>query len=584
MAVWKRHYRLANKTARMNLYRGKEDSYEPAGSSKNYRSFLPEVYAGFPNRLDRFRQYDMMENDPEIHAALDILADFCTQNNEDNDGNPFTINFSDETPDTIIETIQSLLKDWIKLNNLDRRIFDVVRASLKYGDYFFVRDPETFELYPANPFKIEKVIVDESKGKEIEQYFIKDLELNLQAQVATASVETTNNYSIPGTAAISNISGSQGMPGTQTNSQMGGSQSSRFINSAQSFAVNAENVIHMSMNSGDDPNWPFGTSVLESIYKTYKQKELLEDAIIIYRIQRAPERRVFKIDVGNLPHHKAMQFVERMKNEMHQRRIPTRDGSGSESFSLMDTAYNPMSILEDFYLPVTADGRGSDITTLPGGESLGQIDDLRFWNNKLIRGLKIPSSYLPFGPDDGTQTHNDGRMGQVLVQEIRFAKYCQRLQNNFCTTFDAEFKRYLDYKGYNINVSDFDLRFNPPMNFAEWTKIEMLNSSISLFTQMNDVPFISKRIAMEEFLQWDEEKIARNARMWREENPSKLSGLSALMADEELATGAPGLQSVGVGLPEDDFGPEEDTENSEGGDDFGNEEGLDSPLGGADEL
>jgi len=923
----------------MNLYRNREDGeYSPTGSSKNYRSFLPEVYAGFPNRLDRFRQYDMMENDPEVNAALDILTDFCTQNNDDNDGNPFNIEFGSDTPDTIIESIQSALENWVKINRLDRRIFDIVRSALKYGDYFFVRDPETFELYPANPYKIEKVIVDESKGKEIEQYFIRDLELNLQAQVATAAVETTNNYSIPGTAAVTNITGHQGTPGVQTSSQMGGSQASRFINSTQSFAVNAEHVVHLSMNSGDDPNWPFGTSVLEPIYKTFKQKELLEDSIIIYRIQRAPERRVFKIDVGNLPHQKAMAFVERMKNEMHQRRIPTRDGSGSNNFTLMDTAYNPMcldmntkiplldgrtltiselekehkegkqnwayscdhitgkivpgkitwagktridakvleltldngktvictpdhklvsrengfveaqdvkvndsmmpfytreksignekvkyqqiydnadkkwnfthrvvgeylrntvvkesvfdsrfanykknivhhcdfnslnndpsnlqymsqsdhvllhteiakthgfgnnpeaiqkgtdaakaklewlkendqnsyqefvnkransqkkwresltdeewgiivqkrnesiqkyrdnhpeyidqilqagrkgnlamqermknsklekerrakiskaitenwkkrkeekelynhkvvkirelpsrdvgtitidgreefhafhtfaidagifiknSILEDFYLPVTADGRGSDITTLPGGESLGQIDDLRNWNNKLIRGLKIPSSYLPFGPDDGTQTFNDGRTGQVLVQEIRFAKYCQRLQSNFSPTFDSEFKKFLEFRGYNIDISDFELRFNRPMNFAEWTKIEMMNSSISLFTQMVEMPFISKRLAMEEFLQWDEEKIARNARMWREENPSKLKGLAGMVADDDLLDGAPGLQSVGV-APGNDF----DMEPDEGsGDEFGNEEGLSSPLGGSE--
>lgn len=555
----------------MNLYRNKDDAgYEPTGSSKNYQSFLPEVYAGFPNRIDRFRQYDMMENDPEINAAMDILTDFCTQNNDDDGGNPFRIEFGNDTPDTVIETIQSILKGWVKLNNLDRRIFDIVRSTLKFGDYFFVRDPETFELYPANPYNIEKVVVDESRGKEIEQYFIKNLELNLQGQVATAAVATTNNYAISGTAATTNLTGSQGTTGGGTNSQMGGSASSRFANNPQSFAVGAENVVHVSMNAGDDPNWPFGTSVLEAIYKTYKQKELLEDAIIIYRIQRAPERRVFKIDVGNLPHHKAMAFVERMKNEMHQRRIPTRDGSGSNSFSLMDTAYNPMSILEDFYLPVTADGRGSDITTLPGGESLGQIDDLRFWNNKLIRGLKIPSSYLPFGPDDGAQTFNDGRLGQVFVQEIRFAKYCQRLQNNFAPTFDAEFKKFLEYKGYNIDITDFEVRFNKPMNFAIWTKIEMMNSSISLYTQMADRPEISTRLAMEEFLQWDDEIIARNARMWREENPTKLKGVASLVADDDMADGAPGLQSVGVGLPGED-------------EDFGNEEGLDSPLGGEDE-
>jgi hypothetical protein len=87
-------------------------------------------------------------------------------------------------------------------------------------------------------------------------------------------------------------------------------------------------VVHLSLNEGLDYFWPFGQSILENIFKVYKQKELLEDSVLIYRVQRAPERRIFKIDVGNMPSHMAMQFVERVKNEMHQRRIPTITGGG----------------------------------------------------------------------------------------------------------------------------------------------------------------------------------------------------------------------------------------------------------------
>ena len=107
--------------------------------------------------------------------------------------------------------------------------------------------------------------------------------------------------------------------------------------------------------------FPFGQSILEQVFKVYKQKELLEDAIIIYRVQRAPERRVFYIDVGNMPTHLAMQFVERVKNEINQRRIPSTSGG----VNYIDATYNPMSINEDYFFPQTAEGRGSKVDTLP---------------------------------------------------------------------------------------------------------------------------------------------------------------------------------------------------------------------------
>ena len=157
--------------------------------------------------------------------------------------------------------------------------------------------------------------------------------------------------------------------------------------------------------------WPFGQSILENIFKVYKQKELLEDAVLIYRVQRAPERRMFKIDVGNMPSHMAMAFVERVKNEIHQRRIPSSQGGPS----LLDATYNPLSMNEDYFFPVTADGRGSSVDLLQGGQNLGEIDDLKYFNNRLARGLRVPSSYLPTGPEDNSTPLSDGRVGTAMI-------------------------------------------------------------------------------------------------------------------------------------------------------------------------
>jgi hypothetical protein len=262
--------------------------------------------------------------------------------------------------------------------------------------------------------------------------------------------------------------------------------------------------------------------LLESIFKVYKQKELLEDAIIIYRVQRAPERRVFYVDVGNMPSHLAMQFVERVKTEIHQRRIPSKTGGGA---NVIDSAYNPLSINEDYFFPQTAEGRGSKVETLPGGSSLGEIDDLRYFTNKLVRGLRIPSSYLPTGADDGASQYNDGRVGTAYIQELRFNNYCERLQSNVQEVFNREFKLYLRTKGANIDFAMFDLKLTPPQNFAAYRQAELDNNRISTFAQMAAIPYMSNRFAMERFLGLSQEEIAENERLWREENDENIENL-----------------------------------------------------------
>jgi hypothetical protein len=254
---------------------------------------------------------------------------------------------------------------------------------------------------------------------------------------------------------------------------------------------------------------------LENVYKVYKQKELLEDAILIYRIQRAPERRVFHIDVGNMPSHMAMAFVERVKNEIHQRRIPSQSGGGQ---NVIDSAYNPLSINEDYFFPMTADGRGSKVDVLPGGTNLGEIDDLKYFTNKLFRGLRIPSSYLPTGADDSQASFNDGRVGTAYIQELRFNKYCERLQWLITESFDSEFKMYMNSCGVNIDSNLFELNFNPPMNFASTRQSALDSERINTFNTIQQIPYMSNRFALKRFLGLTDDEMADNERLWAEEN------------------------------------------------------------------
>jgi hypothetical protein len=209
-----------------------------------------------------------------------------------------------------------------------------------------------------------------------------------------------------------------------------------------------------------------------------------------------------------------MAFVERVKNEMHQRRIPTYGGGGQ---NIMDSSYNPLSINEDFFFPVGADGRGSDVTTLPGGQNLGEIDDLKYFNNKMARGLRVPSSYLPTAPDDSDRTMQDGKVGTALIQEYRFNQYCERLQALIMQKLDDEFKMFLRWRGFNIDAGLFQIKFNPPQNFASYRQAELDTSRITAFTSLEALPYMSKRFLLERFLGLTEDEIQQNSKLWKEE-------------------------------------------------------------------
>jgi hypothetical protein len=552
---WKKYFKVANTGGQLSPISGQNQfglpnyprqtgaGYENGGTGndfafRNYASRLPEVYSGHPNRIERYNQYENMDCDSEVNACLDIIAEFSTQMNQDNE-TPFDIAFTDKPTDNEVEIIKKQLQQWCKLNKMDQRIFKLFRNTIKYGDQVFVRDPETFEMYWVDMVKVARVIVNESEGKRPEQYIIRDINPNFQNM--SVAQKTTQDYY------VSRATGSIGQnnytaPNGGGYGGAGGSGQSRFTQAMNETCIDARHVVHLSLNEGLDYFWPFGQSILENIFKVYKQKELLEDSVLIYRVQRAPERRVFKIDVGDMPSHMAMQFVERVKNEMHQRRIPTITGGGA---NMMDASYNPLSINEDFFFPFNgSSGRGSSVDTLAGGTNLGEIDDLKYFNNKMARGLRVPSSYLPTGPDDSNLAMNDGRVGTALIQEYRFNQYCMRLQRAIMQKLDDEFKMFLRWRGFNIDAGLFSISFCEPQNFASYRQSELDTTRIAAFTQLEQMPYMSKRFMMKRYLGLTEEEIVENEQLWREERDEP----------ELTTTQGQDLRSIGVtpaGLEQD---------------------------------
>ena len=536
----------------------------------NYSSYLPDVYSGSPNRIERYTQYETMDADPEVNAALDILAEFTTQK-EKNGHSAFCIDWRTKATNSEIKILGEYLSQWSKLQQFDVRIFRILRNTFKYGDAFFIRDPENQKWTYIDPTKIVKIIANESEGKKPEQYVIRDLNPNFMNLVTTMIAPNNQSANKSGSSTPYAAGGgvaSRGMGAVST------AAGSRFDKKDGEYAIDAEHVIHLSLSEGLDNNYPFGNSLLENIFKVYKQKELLEDAILIYRIQRAPERRIFHIDVGNMPSHLAMAFVERVKDQIHQRRIPSQNGGGQ---NVIDSAYNPLSINEDYFFPKSADGRGSDVTTLPGGTNLGEIDDLKYFTNKLFRGLRIPSSYLPTGADDSQSSYNDGRVGTAYIQELRFNKYCERLQALISRVFDEEFKRYIYTRGVNVDSTLFDLKFNPPLNFASSRQASLDAERITSFTTVAALPYVSHRFALKRFLGLNDDEMAENERLWSEEQGTGQS--TGTDSAGELRSA--GLSAGGIASDTNSESDLSAPEGMEGQDQMGMEPNAGQGLGGA---
>ena len=561
---WRKHFSpVDNSGLPLNL-QSQSQSTSHGEVISRYASWLPEVYSGSPNRKIRYQQYDNMDGDSEINAALDTIAEFGTQEDEST-GLPFCINYNEDPSETESKIINKTLQQWCNLNQLHKRVFRIFRNAIKYGDQVFVRDPETFELFWIDVANVEKVIVNESEGKKPEIYFVKGLSPNFQELVAT---NVSPLHQRP-------YGAGQGITGIMSpvNARQGGNwMSGSGEGTDQGIPVKAEHIVHISLSEGMDNVWPFGVSILEPVFKLFKQKELLEDSIIIYRVHRAPERRVFMIDVGNMPPHKARQYLEQVKYEVQQKRVPGRNKEGQ---TIADSAYNPMSMLEDYFFAQTAEGRGSKVDTLAGGENLGQIDDLRYFNNRLLRGLRVPSSYLPTGPEDGSAVYNDGKVGVAYIQEYRFAKYVERLQKQIQEELDHEFKLFLKHRGIELDTGNFYIEFNKPMNFSSYRELQIESERAQLFGQVQGIPFMSNQFKLEKYLGLTEDEIKRNEELWRQEN-----GATAPVSPME--PGGPGLGTIGI-RPMPDMDPDldmdmgaeigADIESGEelGGDDIGGE-------------
>jgi len=189
---WKKYFTPVPTSTGTSLSPLNGSTQAKAGPARtNYSSFLPDVYTGSPNRVERYQQYEVMDSDPEVNAALDILAEFTTQKLKDGK-TPFLATWRHKATNSEVRILSEYLQQWCKLNKFDTRIFRIMRNTFKYGDAFFIRDPETQKWHYVDPSKITKIIVNESEGKKPEQYVIKDLAPNFMDLVVTQITPNIN--------------------------------------------------------------------------------------------------------------------------------------------------------------------------------------------------------------------------------------------------------------------------------------------------------------------------------------------------------------------------------------------------------
>ena len=267
--------------------------------------------------------------------------------------------------------------------------------------------------------------------------------------------------------------------------------------------LSEDSVIHLTSGLFD----PAKSTVLSYLHKAIRpmnQLRFVEDATVIYRVSRAPERRVFYVDVGNLPKAKAEQYLKDMMNKFRNKLVYDA-GTGE----IKDQTRH-MSMLEDFWMPRRGEGKSTEITTLPAGQNLGQMEDVLYFEKKLYKSLGVPASRL-----ESNQGFSLGRASEITRDEIKFDKFVDKLRSRFSILFDEMLARQLTLKAictleeWNTFKMDIHYNFVKDNNFTELKEAELLTNRVNLLNIVDPYigRFFSKRWVQESVLMFDEEEI-----------------------------------------------------------------------------
>ena len=439
------------------------------------------------NRAERYVDFDQMEYTPEIASALDIYADEMTTHSSLQP--MLNIKCSNEEIKAVLDSL------YHNILNIDHNLFGWCRSMCKFGDFFLYLDID------------EKYGIKTGIGlpsREVERLEGED--------------ETNPNY-------VQYQWNTAGL--TLENWQMA----------------------HFRI-LGNDKYAPYGTSVLEPARRIFRQLILLEDAMMAYRIVRSPERRVIKVDVGQIPPNEVEQYMQKVISSM-KRNTLTDANTGR-----VDLRYNPLSVEEDYYIPVRGDSK-TDITALPGGTMTGDIDDVRYLRDKLFSALKIPASYLTneAGADEDKTT--------LAQKDIRFARTIQRLQRAVVSELEKVGIIHLYTLGFrDEDLLSFGLALNNPSKISELQELEHWDKKFTVAGAATE-GFFSRRWVAEHLFNMSHDEFERNQReiFYDRKFDASLAAVAEAMQEEAAGAGLGDLGDLGGedlgdlgGLGTDDLG------------------------------
>jgi hypothetical protein len=370
-----------------------------------------------PTRLAAFYDYESMEFTPEISTALDIYAEESTTPNED--GHILQI-YSES------KRIKGILADLFN-NTLDinTNLQMWIRNTCKYGDNFVY-----LKLDP------EKGIIG-------------------GVQLPNIEIERLERGMTPKTANSENNPAEKGL---------------RFNWKEKNMSFNTFEIAHFRL-LGDDRKLPYGTSMLEKARRIWKQLVLAEDAMLIYRTSRAPERRVFKVFVGNMDDKDVEPYVQRVANKFK------RDQVVDNKTGNVDLRFNQMAVDQDYFIPVRDATQTMPIETLPGGTNLSEIADIEYIQKKLVTALRIPKAYLGF-----EEVVGDGKNLSLL--DIRFARTINRIQKNILSELNKVAIIHLFLLGFEDELQNFTLGLNNPSKQADLLMVDVWKEKVTLYKDM----------------------------------------------------------------------------------------------------
>ena len=374
-------------------------------------------------RLALFKDYESMDSDPIISSALDIYSDESTMKGQY--GQVIEVKTDNEN---IKEILNNLFYD---IMNVEFNLWPWVRNMVKYGDFFLHLDiSDKYGITNVVPLSPYEVIRAEGEDPENPYY--------------------TKFY-------LESIEGAHPYFGQKTNNKG---------------KIEFENFQIAHFRLANDSNFlPYGKSMVESTRKIWKQLTLMEDAMLIHRIMRAPSKRVFKIDIGNIPPSEVDNYMQRIINKM--KKTPIMDEATGE----YNLKYNMQNLTEDFFMPVRGGDSGTSIEEL-GGIDYDSTEDIEYLKNKLLASLRVPKAFLGFD-------ENVGGKATLAAEDVRFARTIERIQRIIVSELTKIAVVHLYSQGYtDEDLVNFELELASPSTMYEQEKIELLGQKVSLARDM----------------------------------------------------------------------------------------------------